>query len=516
MKLFTKTLLALAIATPLAANAIAPQPTNELKFTTAWTTTQTGAEINAYDKASNRVFVTNATDNTLDVLDGSTGKMLEQIKLTGGPNSVAVSNGVVAVAVENPYSKQLSGSVQFYNAASSKLLKTVPTGSLPDMLTFTPDGKKVIVAVEGEPNKSYTNDPVGQVDIIDISKGLDKAKLSIAGFGGFNKADLKAQGVQIFGPNASAAQDLEPEYVAVNKAGTKAMVTLQENNAVAIVDIATSKIESIKSLGEKDYSKPGNEMDLSDKDGIVGNLKSAPVKSLYQPDAIASFNKDGKDYYVTANEGDSRDYKGIKDEVRLGKAKVDPKLAAELELKYGPDWAEKKNLGRLKITMAASDTDGDGDIDRVVGYGGRSFSILDDQGNMIFDSANLLTRITLAAGTYPDDRSDAKGTEPEGLTVGKINGKNYLFLLLERSSDIVVFNIDDVKNPLYVSIIKGIGKSPEGITFVDNDGKPFILASYEYKNILTARIDITEVPVPAAAWLFGSALLGLAKVRRKK
>ncbi|MBF2026416.1 MAG: choice-of-anchor I family protein [Oscillatoriales cyanobacterium C42_A2020_001] len=222
-----------------------------------------GAEISAYDPATQQLFVISG-GTLLEVLDLSNPsnptllKTLDVSAYGGGANSVAISNGLVAVAVQaapatNP------GSVVFFDA-NSTFLGQVTVGALPDMLTFTPDGKKILVANEGEPS-SYGQlnsiDPVGSVSIIDLTNGVAGATVSTAGFESFNsqKADLQAKGVRIFGPNATVAQDFEPEYITVSADGKTAWVTLQENNAIAVVDIATARVTSILPLGLKDYSK---------------------------------------------------------------------------------------------------------------------------------------------------------------------------------------------------------------------------------------------------------------------
>ena len=132
------------------------------------------------------------------------------------------------------------------------------------MLTFSPDGSKVLVANEGEAVVEAGNDgtvtitdPEGSVSIIDVSgdfNTLSQSNVATADFSRFNgkEADLRGDGVRIF-PDATTAQDVEPEYIAVSPDGTKAFVTLQENNAIAIVDIATATIEAIQPLGLKDY-----------------------------------------------------------------------------------------------------------------------------------------------------------------------------------------------------------------------------------------------------------------------
>lgn len=230
-------------------------------------TANTGrSEIAAFDPVTKRAFFTNSTDNQLGVLDVSNPAApvavagVHPISLAAhgaGPNSVAVSGGIVAVAVEaSP--KTNPGSVVFFSTAGV-FLKQVTVGALPDMLTFTPDGKKLLVANEGEPN-SYGQvdsvDPVGSVSIIDLANGVANATVQTAGFTAFNgqEAALRAAGVRIFGPGSSAAQDFEPEYITVSADGTTAYVTLQENNSLATIDIATATVTSVESFGYKDHN----------------------------------------------------------------------------------------------------------------------------------------------------------------------------------------------------------------------------------------------------------------------
>lgn len=222
-----------------------------------------GAEISAYDPATQRLFVISG-GTALEVLDLSNPssptllKTLDVAPFGGGANSVALSKGVVAVAVQAQPATS-PGKVVFFNA-DGDFLNQVTVGALPDMLTFTPDGQKVLVANEGEPSsygKPDSVDPVGSISIIDLSRGVASAIVTTAGFESFNglKADLQAKGVRITGPGASVAQDLEPEYITVSADSKTAWVTLQENNAIAVVDIATSKVTSLLPLGLKDYSK---------------------------------------------------------------------------------------------------------------------------------------------------------------------------------------------------------------------------------------------------------------------
>lgn len=272
------------------------------------------AEIPAYDAASKRVFVVNSFAGKIDVLDMSNPTAPRKIAelssdwlLAGSRvNSVAAQGGIVAVAIE-AVPKTNPGRVAFYKASDLSLLSHVEVGALPDMLIFTPDSKTVLVANEGEPSDDYQIDPEGSVSIIDISL-VATPTVKTAGFAAFNgkETELRAKGVRIFGPGANAAKDFEPEYIAVSADGKTAWVALQENNALAKLDIASATVTDILPLGYKDHGLAGNELDVSDRDNAI-NIRTWPgLYGMYMPDAMASYTVNGQTYLVTANEGDAR------------------------------------------------------------------------------------------------------------------------------------------------------------------------------------------------------------------
>jgi hypothetical protein len=294
--------------------------------------------------------------------------------------------------------------VVFYNSTDLNKVGEVEAGALPDMLTFTRDGHKLLVANEGEPSDDYSVDPEGSVSTVDLSNGVAAATVTTAGFASFNGqlAELMEQGLRVFGPGATLAQDLEPEYIAISIDGEKAWVAMQEANAVAELDIATGEITAIIPLGFKDHSIIGNELDASNDDSGI-NIRNWPVKGIYHPDAMTSYGFNGKTYYITANEGDSRDYNGFSEEFRVADLTLDAMAfpnAAELQ--------EDANLGRLNVTStlgfgnscAPSDPANvilvGGEYDRsyvenncvyseLYAYGARSFSIWSETGERVFD-----------------------------------------------------------------------------------------------------------------------------------
>lgn len=463
---------------------------------------ESAAEIVAHDPGTQRLFVVNAFSNSLDVLDiqdPGAPALLFSIDMSpygAESNSVAVGqvpigegllpSTVVAVAVAAEPTQD-PGQCVFLDA-DGQFLAAVTVGALPDMVTFTPDGHYALVANEGEPDDDYLVDPEGSVSVIDLSggiAGLGADDVATAGFGAFDNTVLDPS-VRIFGPNASVAQDLEPEYIATSQDSTTAWVACQEANAFAILDIATATITDVVGLGFKEHGLPRNGLDASNDDGGI-RITNWPVLGMYQPDAIAAFTARGKQYLISANEGDARDYDGYSEEERIGDMDLDPVAfpnAATLQA--------DERLGRLNSTLANGDTDGDGLYEELYCYGGRSFSIWDANGGLVYDSGDLLEQIT--AFLLPeyfnstsddndsfDNRSDDKGPEPEGVVVGKAYGRTLAFLGLERMGGIVVFDVSRPNGPIYVDYVntRDFDGDPEAGTAGDlaPEGLAFISAA---------------------------------------
>lgn len=428
------------------------------------------AEISAYDPRSNRVFVTNADENQLRILEIIDNEFVEigAVDLSvygGGPNSVAVKRGLVVVAIEAD-NKQDNGTVEMFDTDGNHL-HTIPAGALPDMLTFTPNGKYLLIANEGEPNDDYDVDPEGSITIVNMRNG----DIRTAGFQRFNGKSLK--NVRVFGPGASVAQDLEPEYIAVSADSKTAWVSLQENNAFAIVDIERAKVKKVVGLGLKDHSKSKNALDASNKDDAI-NIQSWPVFGMYQPDAITAYSHKGETFILSANEGDARDYDGYSEEERV--------KDLELDLSDYPDAGllqADENLGRLKTTTATGDDDNDGYVDRIHSYGARSFSMWNEKGKLVWDSAaefekRLAAMQANGLDVWEEGRSDDKGPEPESITTGKLGKDTYAFIGLERVSGIFVYNMTGYDQPRYAGYInvKHYGDiSPEGLIFISTGKK---------------------------------------------
>ncbi|MCS7076133.1 MAG: choice-of-anchor I family protein [Bacteroidia bacterium] len=450
----------LALLTVLTSMYATAQSLTQISSVTLGPYNTSSAEIAAYDSATKKLFVINGNLNSLNIIsiaNPASPVILDTIYMNtfgSSANSVAVKNGIVAVSVTatNP---QDSGLVVFYNT-SGTFLKSLKVGPMPDMICFTPDGNYILTANEGEPNNSYSVDPEGSISVINISGGIaatTQANVKFATFNHFSLSSLDPS-IRIFGPGASVAQDLEPEYITVDDNSQYAYVTCQENNAIAKVHIPTHSVVALYGLGFKDHNQPGKGLDASDNNGYI-YITPRPVKGMYQPDGIASYTYLGQTYLVTANEGDQREYAGFNEVQRVKNLTLDPSVF--------PTATTLKNdsvIGRLNVTTTLGN--GSSGYTALYSFGARSFSIWNSSGTMIYDSGDEFEQKT--AQIYPNyfncnhngssnarkTRSDDKGPEPEGVAIGKVGSNVYAFIGLERIGGVMVYNITNPNAPSFV------------------------------------------------------------------
>ncbi|GLK18562.1 choice-of-anchor I family protein [Herbiconiux flava] len=505
---------------------------------------ESAAEIVQFHGGTKRAFVVNAQAGVAQVLDLSDPSAPERmfdlstagvvaadgstVPATAVANSVAVrADGLVALAVEaDP--KTADGWLVFFDAAGTgTALGAVRVGALPDMVTFSPDGATALVANEGEPADDYSADPEGTVSIVAVPSTVTaptQSAVRSAGFHDFEAGGSKPlpEGVRVFGVRVGAvnpvSENLEPEYVTVS--GGTAYVSLQEANAIAVVDIASATVTDIHALGYQDFSV--TPFDASDKDDAV-DITTWPVRGLYQPDAIGSYTVGGESYVVSANEGDSRDWEGYSEEARVEDLDVCAPLAP---------FVTDAQLGRLKVTTADGFDEAAGCYSSLYAFGGRSFSIWSSDGQQVFDSGSDFEEITAAdlpEGAFNSDhtevafdsRSDDKGPEPEGLALGEVDGRRYAFIGLERVGGVMVYDITDPAATQFVTYVNNRDFSvadpsaspealaasgdlgPEGLAFVpaadSPTGAPMLLVGNEVSGTTTAfavTSDAVPTPIP--------------------
>jgi DNA-binding beta-propeller fold protein YncE len=515
-----------------------------------------GAEISAFDPASQRIFVTNGATNQIDIVDISDPTYPQKVKSIDlaakgviGIQSVAAKDGLVAIATTS-VSNQSNGRI-FFADTNGKLVKGaesgIEVGALPDHVVFSPDGRYVMSANEGEP-KSYcltdgklptTTDPYGSISVIDVSGAVPSAATTL-NFEAYNDraGALTFQGGRVFGPNATTAQDLEPEYISFSPDSKYAYVTLQENNAIATIDMSTKAILEISGLGFKKHSVAGNGLDaINDGKATVATQN---VLGMYLPDAIATLKgADGTNYVVTANEGDTRSYPCVLGGTDTTKIEdEDQKISSIFDSTDTSITAVKDAVGSLVVTPFAPATaraiavTGSTKVKTAYSFGTRSFSVWRpanvegvDTMEQMWDSGDFLE--TLVAKENPagynsdwnttnggpnalESRSTKKGPEVEGVAVGSAYGTQWIVVGMERDGGIALFDGNDPLKPVFVDYINTsvregnliAGKataaagdvSPEGIMFVSPEDSPtgsaLVVVSYE----LSGTVGIYEIP----------------------
>ncbi|CAH0221539.1 choice-of-anchor I family protein [Chryseobacterium sp. Bi04] len=498
----------------------APAPSNQIQLNYIGSFDPSGnnnssTEIVVHDPSTQRLFTISSITDVFDIIDfsnPSTPSVIKTVNMApyGGITSIAVKNGIIAAASPNTNPQQ-NGSVVFFDN-NGNFLKQVTVGALPDMITFTPDGTKVITANEGEPNDAYTVDPEGTISIIDISGGIGNLTQTHVTTLNFNSFDaqvsaLAATGLRKVRTNNTLSQDLEPEYVTVSADSQKAWVTLQENNAIAEIDLTTQSITGIWGLGKKDMSLPGNGFDASDNNGEV-LIANWPVKAYYTPDAVQNYKVGNTHYIVTANEGDEKDLSGYSERTTVGANNytLDPAIFPQAALLKATH-----NLGRFRVSSATGNTDGDTDFEEISALGARSFSIFNtDTKQRAYDSGDQFERYIAAhysllfnvdnESNAVKNRSRAKGPEPEGVALGTINGQTFAFITLERTGGVMVYNITDPDNPTFTDYkhsrstsAYGGDNGPEGIIYIAPENMTIHKGYVIVANEISGTLSIYEV-----------------------
>jgi DNA-binding beta-propeller fold protein YncE len=485
--LFGSTLSAAAVAGP-----------QTVSFDLLWTHSHEAAgqvsEIPAFDPLTNTLWVAGVVG--VDVLDAATGALVQHIDVTshGFVNSVDIHDGLAAFAVE-AFSRAPSsppvpedgdrrnpGKVLLYDTATrapSSGVNQITVGSLPDMLTFSHDGSRLLVANEGTPNQSadqpyqlgidpatgINRDPPGTVSVIDMETRM---LLTNAGL----PVWIPTSGTRLRPASlAGVGMDYEPEYIAVGPTGQTAYVTLQEGNAIGVLDLHANVFTQIIGLGAKSFTAPGPQLDPCDNCGAPNagiTFINAAVNGLYMPDSIAAYLWRGNTYLVMANEGDYRE-DSVDQVARASTLGATPPLA------------------RLRVSGPDSVA---GNPPTLYAAGARSFSIRDTDGNLIYDSGDILDKAAASANpnVYDDGRSDDKGMEPEGVALIEIRGETYAFIGLERTlqSAVAAFNITNPNSVEYLGlIVTPGGDAPEGLDAYQHNGRYYLAISHEDSNTTT-------------------------------
>lgn len=497
---------------------------------------ESAAEIVAHYPASQRLLVVSAAAATVEVLDVSDPDdptKLFDLVTTGAvaddgsvvppgavANSVAVrDDGLAVVAVENAVKTDRGWLVFFDADGTGDALGAVRVGAQPDMVALSPAGSRAVVANEGEPAEDYSVDPVGSISVVNLPRRVRSAAqddVRTAGFGAFEGNRLP-DGVRVFGgredagtgvPDRPVSENLEPEYVTI-PGGRYAYATLQEANAIAKINLKRGRVVDLFALGT--VNRMQVPLDASDADDAI-SIRTWPVQAFRQPDAVASYRVGKKTYLVTADEGDSRDWEGYSEEVRVADLGQDglPPVCPSVAERVGMSMAELQAdaaLGRLLVTTAQG-LRADGTCYRTLhAFGSRGVSVWTAGGRLVSSTGARFERITAKAlpdffnsghdTSAFDDRSDAKGPEPEGVVVGKVGKRPYAFVGLERVGGVMVLDLSRPAKPRFVTymntrdfdfdgetdLAKAGDLGPEGLAFVKRvdspSGSPMLAVAYE-------------------------------------
>ncbi len=540
--------------------------------------------ISTYSPESKWVFTVNGLDGSLDIIDISNPKNPYFVKsinfrkmgFGNRPTYVIYKNGVIAATAEQKI-RQLQGKLILFDSWGNYLAETY-VGSQPDFAAFTQDGCKILVANEGEPSDDYSWDPEGSVTIVDLSNGFSflESKTIHVDFKQYDKSNIDKK-IRITGPNATVPQDFEPESISVTPDNRFAYVSLQENNAVAVLDLKTYKWIALLPLGFKNWSQgatySGQGIDFRKNDGppsganawgTANNYLPSFIKGEFQPDEIRIFEYNGGIYFISANEGDSRNYQSrqgdeegdptyefFNEEVSIKDFCTPSKLApyssqvilSSLCTQISTIFGSISTDDALRVSKVGGDTNGDGVVDEIYTFGGRSISIWTGDGNLVWDSGSDLEEMLsgnkyngkafyidiiaapkkLVTSSYPfynasfdraqtgkDRRSNRQGPEPEGVALGKIGNKLFAFIGIERPGGVAVYDITNPNSPIFqyylnfradtdvdtvqnTVLMTSLGRAgdlgPEGIAFIpaskSPNGKDLVLISNETSGSVT-------------------------------
>lgn len=491
------------------------------------------AEIVKYNKENGKFYVVNGSGNppSLDIVTlGVSGTLTKDatiaVKTLSEAGGGFVYGDLTSVDV-NTATDRIYVSVQAEAAGApgkilaldynGNLLATYATGIQPDMIKSTPDGRYVLTADEGEP-RDAANDPEGSVTIVDTQTGTSTqvkfTDTSVIDDNVHIRSPEETGGLIVGkGSKADALFDLEPEYIALSADYKKAYVTLQENNAIATIDIENAEVLSVKGLGLKDYDDPANALDLVGEKAIL--FENVPFYGVYMPDGLASHTIGGQTYLLTANEGDATEW----DDFDGGRANVSTIKDQKSLLDDGSD--AKDFLSDKGTTYDKVEVMTDWGTDGIYMYGGRSFSIWNaDTLAQVYDSGSDFERITAErlpqyfnasnSNETLDSRSTKKGPEPEDVKTGQVGDKVFAFIGLERVGGIAAYDISVPQHPEFVSYVNTRNftesndttdlrdSAPEGLDFIpatdSPTGRPLLLVAFEVGGTVGVfELNVTKV-----------------------
>lgn len=378
------------------------------------------------------------TIDTVDISDPAAPQASGRLKVPGEPTSVAVSpDGAWALATlhlaiagdgEAPDPRLPGGLavIDIADPALPRLAELIGIGHQPDSIAVAASGADLVAVIAVE------NEP-----LIDTESETDISRPGQIQVVTFNPARLDSYRVgsldigeaRLGEAGLEAPADAQPEFVALSPDQSLAAVSLQENNGIVVFDPYWLETRRLFSTGVVE-DRPADlsaDGETSLEQLYPSQATEQPLAGARMPDAVA-FTPDGT-HLVSADEGDR------------------------------------------KLT------------------GGRGISIWTIDGEFVWDDGGEIERAAAAAGLYPDDRSDVRGIEVEGVVTTRLGAADYAFALSERGSFAAVFDITVPTAPRLLQLLP-TGAGPESAVALP--GGLLAVAAEESGTITLFRHNVTN------------------------
>ena len=314
------------------------------------------------------------------------------LNLGGSPTSVDVAGSYALVTVDNSAGDFINpaGDLKVIHIQTKSVVTTIDLGGQPDAVTVSRNLRYAAITMENQRDENLPFGPNGQLP------GGFLAVVDLVG----QPTDWKLRKISLDGLAAKVGNDPEPEYVAINDKGI-AVITLQENNHIVLVDLKNGKLVNHFPAGTVNLTQ----IDTSDERPNLIDLKDTQSNRLREPDGVVWISDSE---FATANEGD---------------------------------------------------LDG----------GGRGWTIFDTSGNVKWTSGFTFEHLAVRVGHYPDRRSDANGTEPEGIAYANFGSQRLLFVGSERAGIVAVYRVKPNEAPEFLQVLPSTSR-PEGLLAIPSRG----------------------------------------------
>lgn len=375
------------------------------------------------------------------------------VAVGGEPTSVGIVGGYALVTTNtSPDFVNPDGDLVVVDLDARSVVERIDLSGQPDSVAISPDGRYAAVTIENERDEDLDDGllpqrPAGELVIVDLNG---------------EPARWTTRAVDLTGLAITASSDPEPEYVDINRQN-EAVVSLQENNHLVVVDLPTGTVISHFGAGSVTLENvDATEEALGPQENGLIEL-SETITRRREPDTVAWISDD---LFSTSNEGDYEDENG--------------------------------EVG-----------------------GSRGFTIFHQDGTVVYESYEAFEYASIRAGHYNEGRSANKGGEPESGEFGRYGGRDLLVIGSERGN---VLGVYDVENPAKPDLLQMLptGIGPEGIKAVTSrgllavanesseDGVPAMVTLYQLRRRRPAYPQLTSLdddglPTP---WVAMSGLAG--------